>query len=517
MKEFAYSASLLLVALAAHAQLRESTTVEVVEVPVYVSAHGAPVTALTRENFELFINGKRQPIEYFDTIDYAALSPEQSRDVRQRRLYMLVFDLLSPPNALQRAQKAAVRFIDDAAVNDTFAVALFGRSGLNVVVPFSRDRLALRRAIRNLDVSPVGDPLHLALTPGERGDEGGHPDRIRDPRFDDVFINRMEEREALIDDEIAYLGDLADRLSGMEGQKHVVLLSSGFDSAILTGIQSPRMPGDIRVGPLGSLNDLNRSMNSSAMVAPPNAYLLGALRGLHDRYAADGVFLDAIDIGGLRPMQRVWDNEALYALTRDTGGQVIDRRNDLASSIQLLTDLQRVVYILGFRAANTGRAENRIRVKLLNVRRGTHASYRPSYQSQADQPDSGDMLRLADIIVNDIPQNGVTTNVTAEAAARGASIEVALPGRELLAHAAGGFIGAKAMIYVMSGTSVVAFRIKRIEIDVSRAGASLRDSPIRLRDTFELPAGNYAAKALVRMDTTGALGFARTDFAVASP
>src|SRR5690348_10187548 len=114
MKEFACSASLLLVALAAHAQLRESTTVEVVEVPVYVSVHGAPVTALIRENFELFINGKRQPIEYFDTIDYAALSPEQSRDVRQRRLYMLVFDLLSPPNALQRAQKAAVRFIDDA-------------------------------------------------------------------------------------------------------------------------------------------------------------------------------------------------------------------------------------------------------------------------------------------------------------------------------------------------------------------------------------------------------------------
>ena len=91
---------------------------------------------------------------------------------------------------------------------------------------------------------------------------------------------------------------------------------------------------------------------------------------------------------------------------------------------------------------------------------------------------------------------------------------MALPGRELFAHAAGNFVGAKAMIYVMSGASVVAFKIKRIDIDLSRAGDSLRDSPVRLHDTFELPAGNYAAKALIRMDTTGALGFARADFSV---
>src|SRR5438105_10242078 len=98
MKQLACFFSLSLVVAVAHAQVRETTTVEVVEVPVYVGANGEPVLSLTRENFELFINGKRQRIEYFDTIDYATLSPEQSRDVRQRRLYMLVFDLLSPPN-----------------------------------------------------------------------------------------------------------------------------------------------------------------------------------------------------------------------------------------------------------------------------------------------------------------------------------------------------------------------------------------------------------------------------------
>ncbi|HEY6843323.1 MAG TPA: hypothetical protein VI391_04090, partial [Thermoanaerobaculia bacterium] len=189
-------------------------------------------------------------------------------------------------------------------------------------------------------------------------------------------------------------------------------------------------------------------------------------------------------------------------------------RNDLRAALQLLTDTHRVVYSLGFSAHDTGKIENKISVKLVNVPRGTHALYRRSYQLGAGQGDSGDMLRLADIIQNDIEQNGVTTNVIASNAQTGAEVEVTLPGRELLAHASGGVVGAKVMMYMMSGTSVVAFKIKRIDIDLSRAEAALRDEPVRVRDTFELPPGHYAAKVVVRMDTTGSLGFGRADVTV---
>jgi len=180
----------------------------------------------------------------------------------------------------------------------------------------------------------------------------------------------------------------------------------------------------------------------------------------------------------------------------------------------VLTDLSRVVYTLGFRSVDTGRDENKIRVNLVNVPRGLQASYRRTYKSGGAQVDTGDMLRLADIIQNDIPQNGVTANVTATPFAKGADVEVVLPGRELLAHAGGGFIGAKVMLYMMSGQGVVAFKIKRLDIDVSKAEAGLNESPVRVRDTFELPPGNYAAKVVVRMDTTGALGFGRADVSV---
>ncbi len=41
---------------------RDVTNVEVVQVPVYVTRDGASVTGLTKEQFELFVNGKARAV-----------------------------------------------------------------------------------------------------------------------------------------------------------------------------------------------------------------------------------------------------------------------------------------------------------------------------------------------------------------------------------------------------------------------------------------------------------------------
>ena len=63
--------------------------------------------------------------------------------------------------------------------------------------------------------------------------------------------------------------------------------------------------------------------------------------------------------------------------------------------------------------------------------------------------------------------------------------------------------------------TVVTFRTKTLNIDVQRAEEGLSEgAPVRVREKFELPPGKYAAKVLVRIDGSGALGFARADFTV---
>lgn len=514
MKRVTVALVLTFVAVTAAAQLREKTTVEVVEVPVYVTANGEPVSTLTRDNFALFVNGRQQRIDYFDTIDHAAVSAAEKPDVRQRRLYMLVFDLLSTPKGLYRAQKATVDFIDKAEENDTIGVATLGQKGMKIVVPFTRDRIAVRRAVRNLVGSKVNDPLHLTISVPERGEEMGRPDRMNDPRFNGgVTGEPTDDYLALIDTELYDLGDLASRLAGMEGYKHVVFFSSGFDSEILTGIAG-RQHADVRTGPTAQpLRTFGVPMNPP--IRSINAALLKHMRGMREQFTAAGVFLDAIDIEGVRPFMTISSNESLYAMVRGTGGDVIDRTNNLGSAIRTLTARQRVVYVLGFHAAATGKEQNKIEVKLVNVPRGTRAVYRPSYTSIANQPDSADPLRLADIIINDIPQNGLTTNVAVEPGSHAATLDVTVPGRELLAQANSETVGAQAMLYIANGTSVVAFKVKRIQIDVPKAQAALESAAIHVREDFDLPPGAYAAKVLVRIDGSGALGYARADFTIA--
>jgi hypothetical protein len=108
----------LLLAFAAAAQTRDEITVEVVDVPVSVSRGGKPVEGLRRDRFELFVNGKRQPIEYFDVIGADEIPTgvvTQRMDLRARRLFLLVFDLpFTVQGSVARGQKAGAEFARNA-------------------------------------------------------------------------------------------------------------------------------------------------------------------------------------------------------------------------------------------------------------------------------------------------------------------------------------------------------------------------------------------------------------------
>src|SRR5258708_2146865 len=53
------ASALLLVTSQAFAAHHEVATVEVVQVPVYISVNGHAVTDLTKDDFEIYVNGKR--------------------------------------------------------------------------------------------------------------------------------------------------------------------------------------------------------------------------------------------------------------------------------------------------------------------------------------------------------------------------------------------------------------------------------------------------------------------------
>jgi len=162
--------------LTSYAQVRDNVTVEVVQVPVYVTASdGQPVRGLTKDSFTLLVDGHPQPIDYFDVIDFAAIPGAQQavveRPRRERRLYLFLFDItFGTPAKLVRAQKAAEQAVSHSnPTTDFFAVATYSSSrGVHFLSPFLSDRVAVTRAIFTLHGSKVQDPLGLALGSQER-------------------------------------------------------------------------------------------------------------------------------------------------------------------------------------------------------------------------------------------------------------------------------------------------------------------------------------------------------------
>src|SRR5258706_517029 len=168
-------ALLVACAFSAQAQVRESMTVEVVQVPVYVTtSDGKPVTGLKKDAFQLSVDGHPQPIDYFDTFDFAAATSEPQaleRPRRERRLYLLLFDLtFATPPTIARAQHAAEQAVTHSnPATDLFAVATYSSNrGVFFLSPFLSDRVAVARAIYTLRASAAQDPLGLALASTER-------------------------------------------------------------------------------------------------------------------------------------------------------------------------------------------------------------------------------------------------------------------------------------------------------------------------------------------------------------
>ena len=200
---------------------------------------------------------------------------------------------------------------------------------------------------------------------------------------------------------------------------------------------------------------------------------------MQKKFAAAGVFLDAIDVAGLRPYDAPYD-DSLHFLVADTGGQVVEHRNDLVAAMKRLTDSQQVVYLLSFRAPQTGRKENSISVHVNGTPRGSNVAYRESYSSTPDKPSSNDGLRLADIIINDVPQNGITMTTSIATAPKRATVNVALPGRELAALAGDDAkIEGEALIYVFAGQKAVAFANRRSTSTTPRTSSSRSRSTCR--------------------------------------
>ena len=552
----------------AFAQMRETVNVNVIEVPVsVVDSSGNPVRGLTAANFEVYDNGKKQTITSFDKADFAskevvnAISP---MNPAARRSFLLLFDLgFSSPRSLLRAQEAARSFVTTAVQSrDLVGVGTIDIDrGFRLLTAFTTDHDLVAAAIGNPASFRGSDPLQLGnrtyaseisiadeVITRDDQPQGSGLSKMADAEMRDWRQRFTNDREdyvrTRVERQIDYLGDLARTLRAVPGRKQVIFLSEGFDAKYVQG----RDARDTKA----NQSDFDKVTKGQVWDVDTNQQFGSATsQSMLDRMArsfrSSDVVLSAIDIQGVRvenpnasgvsasanagtsaiASPNLNSNEGLFVLSRPTGGEVFRNSNDLKGNFDRMLHAQEVVYILGFQAqaGNQGKLHD-LKVKLVDS--PGRVSYRMGYYENGTESAAERALSTAEVIVNDIPQNGV--RVAAFAApfpvSHGNSqvpVILELNGTDLVKQARGNAAGAEIYAYAFDSEGIVRDRLyQRVRLDMPKVGDRLRASGLRYYGTLVLPPGTYAIKSLVlagepdakRTSDADRRGYARTDVVV---
>jgi len=344
-----YAALLLALPAAALAAPQEQTiirtTTNLVEVRVVAQdSHHIPVADLQRSDFEIFDNGKAQPIRLFSAYRGAATmrnpAAAASGDSPTPSEYAVL--LLDWMNAtyFERifVRDEALRLIKSYQPRQRLAVFVLSRSNPRLLHGFSYDRDTLAHMVENLDLD-WGDQLGPARDQpigGLRGSRGG---RDGGPTPDSEFRN-FNARNQLVKTSMMF-EEIADRLMRVPGRKALLWVSMGIPMTIDGSYYAPFLEP--------AIHKLNRS----------------------------DVAIYAIDAHGFDDHP----SDSLFSFAERTGGLTFYLSNDLADSMRQALEDFKVSYTIGFHmpeGAKKGPHAITVRVKRPGVRLRYRESYDPS-------------------------------------------------------------------------------------------------------------------------------------------
>jgi VWFA-related protein len=547
-KPLSWAAVLFALIASAYAQpYGESVQVTVVEVPVtVVDRSGNPVRDLKKEDFELYDEGKRVPIEYFEAVDMtkvtaADTNPSAPLPPVATRHFVLLFDVAnSSPGTIARAGEAAKQFVDtQMGDRDLAAVVVFtAESGAKMITSFTKNRTLLANAIETLGhpkYFKVADPLMISAVvsgvPDSAGTgAGGAAKGDRDAAVAEnaADFNAMSQRTADSESrnrlriQLSNFGIVARMLDRVKGQKQVILLSEGFDAKLVQGreelgFEKTREDTDAALsGEIWKVDNEKRFGSTSASTD---------VRVMADMFRRSDVVLHAIDIKGLRSDvdasagAKKSSTESLYLITAPTGGTVFKNSNEIGANFSRMLKQQEYIYLLGFTARGTGKPGkfHELKVKTKDGRPSYRAGY---YEAGTKITDLEKALSLSEIMMTDAPIKDVDVNIAATplpgpgGKAR-VPVVVEIPGRRLLEGVTGNTATANLYLYAFDDKNqVVDFLQQRISLDLAKAGDTIRGAGVRYFGTLRLAPGNYAVKTIVRVEESSRLGFVRSDLSV---
>ncbi len=216
--------------------------------------------------------------------------------------------------------------------------------------------------------------------------------------------------------------------------------------------------------------------------------------------------------------------EVMANLSSDTGGKAFFDSNDFAPAFQRMQQDMSAYYVIGFRSSDTRRDGSYRRLSIKINRSDVKLEYRPGYYAPADYKHSNKEDRerqLEDELATDLPATDVSVYLQAlyfriDDIHYSVPISILVPGSQI-PFVKGGDRD-KATLDVIGEVKDSAGRIignardtVKLAIDQSQ---QVRQRNIQYSTSFNLPAGKFHLKFVVRENETGRMGSFETDINV---
>ena len=534
-------------------RFEDTSRVVSVEVPVeVVGRDGQPIRGLTAQDFEVYDEGQKQELKHFEMVDLdhldtakrpGGLPSSEQLEPAARRHFLLLFDLsFARPASVQHAREAARDFVlRSLRPSDLVAVATYSlQFGPRLVITFTPDRAQLARAVLSLGLdnstdAKRQDPLRFLLTtPADEGlASSSSAGTARSPVKGAIEAAASQERtlqRTLVDRAdktfdrtqvssfLRSMSDLGKILSAVNGRKHVILFSEGFDSRLLlghgtSGLEAAQDNELVEHGDITFLDNDNRYGNTP---------LQGMMQLMLQEFKRADCVVDAVDIGGLRAggnasdEQRAGGDESLFVIADGTGGELFKDANDLRDQIGRVFDRSAVTYVLTFERSDLkpDGAFRRLKVKA-KLPPGAKLTYRTGYYAPRPFPQIGALERsllASDGIASGAPRDDLDLNVLVSSfrAGGGASyvpIIIEVSGASLLAGHPSDDLKLEFYAYVSDSVGEMKdFLTQGVALNVKSGRGAMAATGVKYYGHLELPVGDYRVRILVRDSQTGRTG-----------
>lgn len=548
----------------------DSVDVQVVEVDVAVTdRRGRPVRGLTREDFELYVDGR--PVEITNFFESAIFVEEP---VRRRNRERPVVRSQGTPSAPDEGALTVVFYLDDPNIFPSHRTRLLRR--LEAAVEPWRSMGAsfmLARFLNRLEVLvPPTPDLDVVLEGAAsipkappraiQNGEGARRFAIRSivdsyescamagfcrPCVDNwgemLSLARQYADNQATNGAIAVdgLADLVTTLSGVPGRKAVVYVTDGL----------PQRPGISVLDYLGNelCTDLNPRASSETMAEMVQYDESSRFNRISAHANANRVTFYGVDAAGVRSaspdislnnpsrgpsfrnasLRSMNAQSGLHLLAQETGGKALINANDLSILLDDMTGQLAASYSLGFIPAERKAGEVRqISVLLASgADKGRRVEYRRTYR---DKPlDERLAERLLSVAYLGNPENPLEASIEfggtklLEKKIHELTVGVSVPADSVpsLAGGNGASPGAstrlRLWLVAVEDEKGARTTVRQKAIDVGgAAGVAAYDGKYRVEVAMNLPEGDYLVAAGIRDERTGLTSLIREPVSVPS-